>query len=89
MAKQKQITRTIQTTEVFVLALNVVTAEPENISVKLAGVYKDKAALLKAAKRVAETDELKLVEVVGSTINNDLYAMDMNDFVNHAHKIVK
>lgn len=84
MARKKMVTRTVQTTEVILLALDVETAEPQNISVKLAGTFKDKSSALKASKKVAETETLKLVQVVGMEVQEALYGMSEDDFLNYA-----
>ena len=87
MARKRMVTRTVQTTEAFILALDVESAEPQNIKVLLAGTFKDKASILKSAKKVAETDTLKLVEVVGAEIHEDLYGMSEEDFIKMAQKL--
>ena len=87
MARKRMVTRTVQTTEAFILALNIESAEPQNIKVLLAGTFKDKASILKSAKKVAETDTFKLVEVVGAEIHEDLYGMSEEDFIKMAQKL--
>ena len=87
MARKRMVTRTVQTTEAFVLALDVESAEPQNINVLLAGTFKDKEAILKAAKKVAETETLKLVQVVGFNVNEDLYGMSEEKFLANADKL--
>lgn len=87
MARKRMVTRTVETTDVFVLALDVVTAEPQNIVVKVAGTFKDKASMLKSAKKVAETETLKLVDVVGSEVHEDLYGMEEAEFLKLAVKL--
>lgn len=87
MARKRMVTRTVQTTEVFVLALDVETAEPQNIKVLLAGTFKDKASALKSAKKVAENDTLKLVQVVGMEVHEDLYGMSEDEFIKLAQKL--
>lgn len=84
MAKTPMITRTIQTTEVDLLCLNIVEGEPFNTTVTIPRTYKDEAAMLKAASKLVDNDEQKAVHVVGSRVKETLYGMKETDFIAHA-----
>lgn len=84
MAKTSMITRTIQTTEVDLLCLNIVEGEPFNTTVAIPRTYKDEAAMLKAAAKLVDNDYQKAVHVVGSRVKETLYGMKETDFIAHA-----
>lgn len=81
MARKSMVTRTITTTHAEVMCLNVTTGNPENKTVVLGGTYKDNKAVLKAAKAVLETDELKAVHVVSTEERETLYGMTEQKFI--------
>ena len=74
MAKKPMITRTIQTTEVTVLCMDIPQGEPFNKDVTLPRTYKDNTAMLKAAAAIIDTDEVK----------ETLYGMTEADFIANA-----
>ena len=84
MAKIPMITRTIQTTEVNVLCLNIQEGEPFNKTVELPRTYKDDAAMLKAAAAIIDSDTEKAVHAVHSEVKETLYGMKETDFISRA-----
>lgn len=84
MARAPQVTRTIQTTHCNVLCMDIENREPCNKDVVLPRTYKDENAMLKAVKKVVETDTIKAVQVVTSTVQETLYGMSEQDFIEHA-----
>lgn len=84
---KNMITRTIVGTEVTLLALDTVSAEPQNVTYVLSGKFKDPKALLKAVQRKFDTDTLKHVSVVSTSAVNQLYGMNESDFIAHAVKL--
>ena len=84
MARAPQVTRTIQTTHAIVLCMDIENREPCNRDVILPRTYKDDNAILKAVKKVIETDTLKAVQVVSSMVQETLYGMSEQDFIAHA-----
>ena len=84
MARAPQVTRTIQTTHCNVLCMDIENREPCNKDVVLPRTYKDEKSLLKAVKKVVETDTLKPVQVVSSMVQETLYGMSEQDFIKHA-----
>ena len=84
MAKIPMITRTIQTTEVNVLCLNIQEGEPFNKTVVLPRTYKDEAAMLKAAAAVIDSDTEKAVHIVRTEVKETLYGMKEADFISMA-----
>lgn len=84
MARAPQVTRTIQTTHCNVLCMDIENREPCNKDVVLPRTYKDENAMLKAVKKVIETNNLKCVQVVSSKVQETLYGMSEQDFIAHA-----
>lgn len=84
MARVPMVTRTIVTTKVNVMCLDVEKAEPFNMDVTVPRTYKDEDSLLKAVKAVAETENVKCVHVVSSEEIETLYGMTEQEFIEHA-----
>lgn len=84
MAKTPMITRTIQTTEVNVLCMDIKQGEPFNTTVTLPRTYKDNAAMLKAAAAVIDNEDTKAVRIVASEVKETLYGMKETDFIVNA-----
>lgn len=82
------LTRTIEQTTAKVMTLNVDTAEvtitPYTISGKLTG-----DALLKALQDTYQTDTMKLVHVLESTVESVLYGMEEEEFIKLAKVLPK
>lgn len=84
MARKPMVTRTIITTKVIVLCLNVNSAEPFNETVTLPRTYKDDKKLLKSVEEVINTDTVKAVHIVDKKEIETLYGMSEQDFINNA-----
>ena len=78
------VTRTIITTKVIVLCLDVNSAEPFNETVTLPRTYKDDKKLLKSVEEVINTDTVKAVHIVDKKEIETLYGMTEQDFINNA-----
>lgn len=87
MARQPMVTRTITTTEVNALCLDIVKCEPLNIDITLSRTYSDEAKLLKACKEVAETETIRVVEIVDKKEKNTIYGMTEQEFIKYASKL--
>ena len=81
MARERMVTRTVMVTEVEVMCLNVTNAQVEINTYELSGTYTDNNVLLKAIKKVYETDELKCVSVQETKEKEILYGMKEIDFI--------
>ena len=80
-----QVTRTITTTEVTILGMDIEKAEPMNKTFTVPRTFKDESKLLKAVKAVGETDTFKVVSIVDTKVNETLYGMSEQEFIEHAH----
>lgn len=83
--RKPMVTRTIQTTTVTLMCLDTESAEVENRTVTLPRTYKDEKAILKVAKPLVETDNFKAVTVVDTEVNEVLYGMSEQEFIEHAN----
>lgn len=83
------VTRTITTTEAELMCLNVASGVPETHKVLLSGQYKDNKDVLKASKKLIETEELKVVHVVNTLKHEDLYGMTEQKFLEFAKVLPK
>lgn len=84
MARTPMVTRTISTTQVNVLCLDIKSAEPFNKEVILPRTYKDDKKLLKKVEEVVNTDDVKAVHIVDKTEVDTLYGMTEQDFIDNA-----
>ena len=84
MARQPQVTRTIQTTKVNVLCLNIAEGTPFNKEVILPRTYKDDQHIMKQVKKVVDTDEIKAVHVVSTEVQETRYGMSEQKFIEMA-----
>ena len=81
MARTPQVTRTIQTTKVNVLCLNIKEGNPFNQTVVLPRTYKDDNHMLKAVEKAINTESVKAVHIVDSVVEETLYGMSEQKFI--------
>ena len=84
MARKPMVTRTITTTRVNVLCLDIVKAEPFNKEVTLPRTYKDDKKLLKVVAEVIDNEQEKAVSIVDKVEVETCYGMTEQDFINNA-----
>lgn len=84
MARKPMVTRTIATTKVNVLCLDIQRAEPFNKVITLPRTYKDEKKLLKKVEDVVNTDDVKAVHIVNKEEVETLYGMTEQDFITYA-----
>ena len=83
MRKEKMITRTIMQTTAIVMGIDVTNSEVSIIETKIGGVYTD-SELLKALKKIYETDTYKLVYIESNTHDEILLGMTESQFMKYA-----
>ncbi|MCC8015274.1 MAG: hypothetical protein LIO87_08760 [Eubacterium sp.] len=84
MARKPMVTRTILTTKVNVLCLDVESAEPFNKEVILPRTYADEKKLLKEVQAVVNSDTVKAVHIVDTETIETLYGMGEQKFIDNA-----
>lgn len=87
MARKPMVTRTIITTKVNVLCMDLEFTEPCNKEVTLPRTYKTQDKLFKAVSDVINSDKLKAVQIVDSEEVETLYGMTEQDFIDNAMKL--
>lgn len=88
MARLPMVTRTITTTKVNVLCLDIEQAEPCNKVITIPRTYKDEETILKKVKPLLETESLKVVHVVDTETEETLYGMTEQEFVELARPLL-
>lgn len=81
--RKPMVTRTIVTTKVTALCLDIEKGEPCNKVVTLPRTYKDEKALMKKLEEF-NSDTLKFVHVVAKEEIETLYGMTEQDFIDNA-----
>lgn len=84
MARKPMVTRTITTTKVNVLCMDIQSAEPFNKLITLPRTYKDDKTLMKRVQEVVETDNIKAVHIVDKEEVETLYGMTEQEFIEKA-----
>ncbi len=84
MARVPMVTRTIVTTKVNVMCLDVQKGEPFNESVTVPRTYKDDEVLLKKIRPLLETETVKAVHIVDKEEIETLYGMTEQEFIQNA-----
>jgi hypothetical protein len=87
MARVAMVTRTIYTTELEVLCMNIEKVEVENITVTLLGNITDNDTMLKKVKDKIETETLKPVHITSAKEIETLYGLTEEEFVNLAKQL--
>lgn len=78
------ITRTVESTVFDVFCVNVSTQTTETKTFKLAGRVKDADKALRKLRVEHETENVKIVYIVDSRLEQKLYGMTEEDFVANA-----
>lgn len=85
MARQPQVTRTIQTTKCNVLCIDLANEQPFTQEVILPRTYKDERSMMKKIKPIVENDNVKAIHVQNFTVESTLYGMTEEEFILAAH----
>ena len=86
MARVPQVTRTIQTTKVNVLCMDIENETPIKKEVVLPRTFKDDAHVLKEVKKL-DTDKLIAVRILSTEVEETLYGMSEQKFIELAEKL--
>lgn len=87
MARKPMITRTILSTKVNVMCLNIETGEPFNTDVVIPRTYKDEKKLFKAVEQVINKENVKAVHITHTEVEQNLYGMTEQQFIESAEKL--
>ena len=81
MPRVPMVTRTITTTVFTVLCLDIEQGEPFAKEVVLPRTYKDEKCAMKIIEKMINSETVKAVHIVKSEINNVLYGMSEQKFI--------
>lgn len=84
MARKRMVTRTLISTELNVLCLDVESGEPMNKTFIVTGKFNNDELALKKAKKMYEHETIKLVHVVKAEQKKIQYKMDEEKFIANA-----
>lgn len=87
MARKPMITRTILSTKVTTLSINLETAEPYNETFILPRTYKDDKTILKILSKSHDDDQHKIVAVVATEVMQKKYGMTEQEFIDVAKEL--
>lgn len=82
--RKPMVTRTITTTEVELLCVDIEKSETLIKTVTLPRTYKDENAILKRISENGALDNVKPVHVISTTIHETLYGMSEDEFITTA-----
>lgn len=81
MARMRMVTRTIESTKVVAMCAVVSEAKVENREFVVPQTYANNEKLLKALKKQVETEDLKIVAITSSGVQQKMYGMLESDFL--------
>lgn len=81
MARERMVTRTVELSVCEVMCMNTKTAEVKINTYEIGGGLTDEKALLKAIKKLYETDDFKCVAISKVTQREILYGMPESKFI--------
>lgn len=81
MARERMVTRTVELSVCEVMCMNTTTAEVQIRTFEIGGGLSDEKALLKAIKKLYETDTFKCVAISKVTQREILYGMPESRFI--------
>lgn len=84
MARERMVTRTVELTIAEVMTVDTTTAKVETIPYEIGGGLTEEKAILKAVKKLHETDTFKCVSVVNVSVKEILYGMPEIEFIKYA-----
>ena len=87
MARQRMVTRTVTGTKAEIQIVSIKASEITTISVTVGGEYTDNEKLLKAIKKEAETEDLKVLSIITTTKIDKCYGMLESEFIKLAKEL--
>lgn len=87
MARERKVTRTIKSTVAVLKVVNLKAEAIESLGYEFAGTFKDAKALEKHIEKKNLLPDYKLLSVVSMDVNETLYGMPEQMFMELAEKI--
>lgn len=85
--REPMVTRTIVTTKVVALGMDIETCEPGNKVFILPRTYKDDKAIMKELDKRTEEENFKCVKICSTEIIETLYGMTEAEFIRVAKEL--
>lgn len=89
MARKPMITRTMKTTNVTVLCVNVDDRSTFEQNVTLPGTYKEEKKLNKMVEHVFEGSPVKPIQIISTDVTSKLYGMTEETYLQYAEELEK
>ena len=86
MPRPRQVTRSVQVTEVMALVVDIVEHHTIEMFFTLAGSFTNQTTMLNRIKKLYETDILIPVRILQSHITSYHYTMPEQDYIDNATK---
>ena len=86
MARERMVTRTVESTIAHTMCLNVETADVSVETYRVSGKFEEKE-LLKKLKKLYETETFKVVAIQSTETEEKLYGMTEELFIELAHEL--
>ena len=86
MARERMVTRTVESTIAYTMCLNVETADVSVETYRVSGKFEEKE-LLKKLKKLYETETFKVVAIQSTETEEKLYGMTEELFIELAHEL--
>lgn len=84
MARERQVTRTINVTTATALCMDITTKETEERELVITGEVPTDEKMLKDLRKLYETDTFKVVTIMGLETKEELYGMTEVEFLKYA-----
>lgn len=81
MARKGYVTRSVTATEVTVLAMDVVKAEPVTLTYTVPGKPTNEKKLLNTLRETYDTEEVKIVQITSTKSVVGLYGVPLDTFM--------
>lgn len=82
--RESMVTRTVIGTKVTVLAMDTISCEPRNVTYEIGGSHANDEKLLNKVRKEHDTEDFKIVKIVGVEPFEKRYGMKEADFIAHA-----
>ena len=88
MPRPRQVTRTVQVTEVKTLVVDTVEHHTIEMLFTLAGSFSNQSTMLNRIKKLYETETLIPVRILQSHITSYHYTMPEQEYIDNATKLI-
>lgn len=85
--RESMVTRTILRTKVTVLAMDTNTCEPLKVTYEIGGQHIDDEKILNKVRKEHDTEDFKVVKIVGVESFEKRYGMKESDFIAYAKEL--